>query len=67
VRPEIVTRRPDSSCYTKLRFSKSRVSADASKIILQILLEFGRRQATDGMNFDVPNSRIADGLRVFPS
>ena len=60
VRPEIVTRQSDTFCYTKLRFSKSRVSADASEIILLILLEFGRRQATDRMNFDIPNSRIVD-------
>jgi hypothetical protein len=60
VRPEIVTRQSDSFCYAKLRFSKSRVSADASEIILLILLEFGRRQATEGMNFDIPNSRLVD-------
>ena len=46
VRPEILTRLHNSRdfSYTKLRFSKSAASADASELILLVLLEYGNRQ-----------------------
>jgi hypothetical protein len=59
VRPEILTRVEKSRdfCYTKFRFSKSQVSADASEIILLVLVEYGLRQNSALATFR-PNATI---------
>lgn len=60
VRPEIITRQKRFFSFTKLRFSKSKVSADASELILQILIEFGRRQEKDDNTLDIASTRLLD-------
>jgi hypothetical protein len=61
VRPEIVTlqRAAGLFSYTKLRFSKSRVSDDASEIILLVLLKFGQRQNGE-RQLDPEGTRLVD-------
>lgn len=62
VRPEIITKKHGEStvALTKLRFSKSKVSADASEIILLILLEYGRNLLGPGSSLDVRETKIID-------
>lgn len=62
VRPEILTRLENSRdfSYTKLRFSKSKVSADSSEIILLILLEYGRRQSSSLASFRPDETVLVD-------
>lgn len=62
VRPEIITRikGTESIAFTKLRFSKSKVSADASEVILLILIEYGRRMMSPGVTLDIKNTKIVD-------
>jgi len=62
VRPEILTRRQNSRefCFTKLRFSKSRVSDDASEIILLLLLEYGMRQSSALAAFRADQTVLVD-------
>lgn len=62
VRPEITTvSTPKRAfCYTKFRFSKSKVSEDESEIILLLLLKYGVAQATDGFRFDPESTRLVD-------
>jgi hypothetical protein len=62
VRPEISTvcSGDRSFCYTKFRFSKSKVSEDESEIILLLLLKYGGAQAGDGLSFDPAESRLVD-------
>lgn len=62
VRPEILTILEGSRdfCYTKLRFSKSKASADSSEIILLLLLEYGRRQSSALANFRPDETVLVD-------
>lgn len=62
VRPEISTvfSGEQSFCYTKFRFSKSKVSEDESEIILLLLLKYGLAQAGDGLRFDPTETRLVD-------
>lgn len=62
VRPEIITKKHGESsvALTKLRFSKSKVSADTSEIILLILLEYGRNLLGPGSSLDVSETKIID-------
>lgn len=62
VRPEILTRLHDSHdfSYTKLRFSKSKASADVSELILLILLEYGARQSTTLATFRPEQTILVD-------
>lgn len=61
VRPEIVTRRPDGTfAYTKFRFSKSKVAADASEIVLLLLLKFGQVHSRNGFQIDTENTKLID-------
>jgi len=61
VRPEIITRQPNGLfSYTKLRFSKSKVSEDASEIVLLLLLKFGQRRSQDGTQIDPSNTKLVD-------
>lgn len=62
VRPEILTRLAGSRefCFTKLRFSKSKVSDDASEIILLILLEYGARQSSQLATFRADQTVLVD-------
>lgn len=62
VRPEITTVSVPKRafCYTKFRFSKSKVSEDESEIILLLLLKYGAAQATGGLRFDPEVTRLVD-------
>jgi hypothetical protein len=62
VRPEIVTENHDLSlfAFTKLRFSKSKVSADAQEIALLVLMHFGQRQYHEGLTFSMEESKLVD-------
>lgn len=62
VRPEFITRDPASGLFslTKLRFSKSKVSADASEIILLVLFKYGQQLAVPGYQLDAENTRLID-------
>jgi hypothetical protein len=61
IRPEIFTREPNGLfTYTKLRFSKSEVSIDASDIVLLLLLKYGQKQSTDTAQFDAQGSKLVD-------
>ena len=62
VRPEISTvcSGDRSFCYTKFRFSKSKVSEDESEIIWLLLLKYGVAQAGDGLSFDPAATRLVD-------
>lgn len=62
VRPEISTvcAEERSFCYTKFRFSKSKVSEDESEIILLLLLKYGLAQACDGLSFAPAETRLVD-------
>lgn len=62
VLPEIVTENPEERfiAFTKLRFSKSKVSLDASEIILLLLHYYGQRQSRAGLEFDFGRSKIID-------
>lgn len=61
-RPEIVTtnRKQGTVAYTKLRFSKSKVSADAQEIVLLILLHYGQAQVSGGLRFSLEQTRLID-------
>lgn len=61
-RPEIVTTnlKQGTVAYTKLRFSKSKVSADAQEIVLLILLHYGQAQVTSGLRFSLEQTRLID-------
>lgn len=61
VRPEIVTRQPDGTfSYTKFRFSKSKVAADASEIVLLLLLRFGQARSGNGLQIDPGHTKLVD-------
>ncbi|HWA27553.1 MAG TPA: hypothetical protein VG734_17995 [Lacunisphaera sp.] len=62
VRPEIATvcSAKRSFCYTKFRFSKSKVSEDESEIVLLLLLKYGGAQASEMQRFDPDATRLVD-------
>lgn len=61
VRPEIVTRQLDGTfSYTKFRFSKSKVAADASEIVLLLLLKFGQVRSQQDLQIDPQNTKLID-------
>lgn len=61
VRPEIVTTcNPHLFSYTKLRFSKSPVSNDASDIVLLVLLKYGQQQSTSTSQLDPSSTKLID-------
>lgn len=61
-RPEIITEnnRLGYAAFTKLRISKSKVSADAQEIVLLVLLHYGQQQSYDGLTFDLEKSKLID-------
>jgi hypothetical protein len=61
-RPEIVTENSETRdfAFTKLRFSKSKVSADAQEIALLVLLHYGQQQSHEGLLFSMEKSRLID-------
>jgi len=61
-RPEIVTDNIQSGhfAFTKLRFSKSKVSADAQEIALLVLLYYGQQQDHDDLIFSIEKSKLVD-------
>ena len=62
VYPEIVTENLDDGyiAFTKLRFSKNKVSADVSEIVLLILHYYGRVQSRIGVPFNFELSKVID-------
>lgn len=62
VRPEIVTSNLKGSffCYTKLRFSKDKYSADASEIVLLLLLIYGQQRNDQRVRFDLDKTKLID-------
>jgi hypothetical protein len=61
VRPEIVTQQESGLfSYTKLRFSKSKVSEDASEIVLLLLLKHGQLQSVGGKQIDPTHTKLID-------
>jgi hypothetical protein len=61
VRPEIITQCPDGLfCFTKLRFSKSKVSEDSSEVILLILMKYGQQLSHDSYQLDPERTRLVD-------
>jgi hypothetical protein len=61
-RPEIITesKKEGYSAFTKLRISKSKVSADAQEIVLLVLLHYGLQQSHDGLAFSMEKTRLID-------
>lgn len=62
VLPEIVTENLQERfiAFTKLRFSKSKISPDVSEIILLLLHHYGQQQSRAGMTFDFGRTKIID-------
>jgi hypothetical protein len=61
-RPEIETHDLINSdfAFTKLRFSKSKVSADAQEIALLALLYYGQSERRDNLRFSIEKSKLID-------
>jgi hypothetical protein len=61
-RPEIITENNETQdfAFTKLRLSKSKVSADAQEIVLRVLKHYGQQQAHGGLEFSMEKSRLID-------
>jgi hypothetical protein len=61
-RPEIITEnmRSGDFAFTKLRFSKSPVSADAQEIVLLSLIHYGQRQSHDELVFSIEKTKLID-------
>ncbi len=61
-RPEIITenQKLGEFSFTKLRFSKSKVSADASEISLLALLHYAQQQSYPGLTFCMEKSKLID-------
>jgi hypothetical protein len=61
-RPEIVTENQTAgfTAFTKLRISKSKVSADAQEIVLLVLLHYGQQQSHEGLTFNMELTRLID-------
>lgn len=62
VRPEITTRHPKTGLFslTKFRFSKSKVSADSSEVILLLLLKYGQSLSRSGWQLEPAETRLVD-------
>ncbi|MDX2186710.1 MAG: hypothetical protein SFV32_07250 [Opitutaceae bacterium] len=62
VRPEFITTDARTGLFslTKFRFSKSKVSADASEIILLVLLKYGQQLVLPGFHLDPSATRLVD-------
>lgn len=62
VRPEFITTDPRTGLFslTKFRFSKSKVSADASEIILLVLFKYGQQLNVPGYHLDPSATRLVD-------
>lgn len=62
VYPEIVTENLDDGyiAFTKLRFSKNKISADVSEIVLLILHYYGQTQSRTGVPFNFELSKVID-------
>jgi hypothetical protein len=62
VRPEFITTDPRTGLFslTKFRFSKSKVSADASEIILLGLFKYGQQLSVPGYHLDPSATRLVD-------
>ena len=60
--PEIVTENLANGiiAYTKLRFSKSKITADVSEIVLLLLHHYGQGQNRPGLEFNFENSKVVD-------
>ena len=61
-RPEIITEEKQEgyAAFTKLRISKSKVSADAQEIVLLVLLHYGQQQSHDGLIFSLERTKLID-------
>lgn len=46
--------------FTKLRFSKSKIAADVSEIVLLLLHYYGQRQSRVGLQFSFDRTRVVD-------
>jgi hypothetical protein len=62
VYPEVVTENltDEFIAFTKLRFSKSKISADVSEIVLLILHYYGQLQSRTGLQFNFERSKVVD-------
>lgn len=62
VRPEIMTTNVATGFFslTKFRFSKSKVSADSSEVILLVLLKYAQRLNLPGLQVDPEETRLVD-------
>jgi hypothetical protein len=61
-RPEIITENKSDgyAAFTKLRFSKSKASADTQEIVLLVLLHYGQQQSHDGLVFNLEKTKLID-------
>lgn len=64
VLPDFVTENIDRGyiAFTKLRFSKSKIAADVSEIVLLLLHYYGQRQSRAGLQFDFDLTKVIDPL-----
>jgi len=62
VRPEFIITDSSTGLFslTKFRFSKSKVSADSSEIILLVLSKYGQQLAVPGFQYDPSATRLVD-------
>jgi hypothetical protein len=62
VLPDVVTENLDQGyiAFTKLRFSKSKIAADVSEIVLLVLQHYGQRQSRVGLDFNFELSKVID-------
>lgn len=62
VLPEVVTENLAHGyiAFTKLRFSKSKIAADVSEIVLLLLHYYGQRQSRVGLGFNFELSKVVD-------
>jgi hypothetical protein len=62
VLPDVVTENLHQGyiAFTKLRFSKSKIAADVSEIVLLVLQYYGQRQSRVGLDFNFELSKVID-------
>lgn len=62
VLPEFVTENLGRGyiAFTKFRFSKSKIAADVSEVVLLLLHYYGQRQSRAGLTFDFGLSKVVD-------
>lgn len=62
VLPEFVTENLSRGylAFTKFRFSKSKIAADVSEIVLLVLHHYGQRQSRAGLTFNFGLSKVVD-------